>query len=112
MFEYNPETGEWGDKKYQSLVKQYFAIQRSLDSLEDKYDHVTDVYSQDVRRAQRTGELRDIISGGINITDPNLDADDLTTGIGFMQWAKDEDGEPIFNTEDIQNILTTKGKVK
>tara|TARA_R100000234_G_C5003495_1_gene181482 strand:- start:6450 stop:7745 length:1296 start_codon:yes stop_codon:yes gene_type:complete len=101
-YEYNPELNEWGDKKHQRLVNDYYKIKAEGERLDDEYEHVNSVYNQDVKRDIRTETLKKTIYG---------DEDNLTA-IGFMSSVKDEDGNNLYNTDDVYEILNTETRVK
>jgi len=99
--EYNPVTGEWGDKQYRRLVNEYKALENQEDTLNEKYEQVNKVYNQDYKRATRTDVLKKVFG-----------SDEEPSGVGVMLDVKDSDGDNIFNTEDVYNILNKEERVK
>jgi hypothetical protein len=101
-YEYNPEINEWGDSKHKKLVNDYYKIKAEGERLDDDYEHTESVYNQDQKRFVRTSNLHKSLYG----------EKDEVTGLGFIRNVTDEQGNNLFNTDDVYEILNTDTRVK
>tara|TARA_Y100001973_G_C5208426_1_gene343435 strand:+ start:2205 stop:3512 length:1308 start_codon:yes stop_codon:yes gene_type:complete len=101
-YEYNPEINEWGDSKHKKLVNDYYKIKAEGERLDDDYEHTESVYNQDQKRFVRTSNLHKSLYG----------EKDEVTGLGFMRDVTDEQGNNLFNNDDVYEILNTDTRVK
>lgn len=101
-YEYNPEINEWGDSKHKTLVNDYYKIKAEGERLDDEYEHTESVYNQDQKRFVRTSNLHKSLYG----------EKDEVTGLGFMRDVTDEQGNNLFNNDDVYEILNTDTRIK